>query len=133
GRAGGQELQHLYLPSGELRKRVPQALDDTGGQTGREDRVARRGTPDRVDDRLRSDLLEEVAGGTGLDGAEDLGIAVERREDQHRGRGAEGAECRGGGDAVEAVAEAEVAEHDIGVESPREDDRLLAGRGLADD
>ena len=94
-------------------------------------RPAASGRGERVDDGLGWHVLEEVTGGSRFDGPEDFGVAVEGRKDQHRWWDGERAQGAGSRDTVHALAEAQIAQHDIGAQVTGECDSFLAGCGLA--
>lgn len=77
-------------------------------------------------------IFEEVPSGSGLDGAHDVAIMVVGREDEDS-RGVAAAQRGGDTHAIDAIAEAQIAEHNVGVERSREGDSLRAGLGFADD
>lgn len=87
---------------------------------------------DAFDDHFGRDIFQKVAGGAGFDRAEDLGVAVEGREDEHGRCRVERAKCGGGLDAVDAGSEAEVAQHHVGVKVGGEGDGFFPGGGFAD-
>jgi hypothetical protein len=76
--------------------------------------------------------LEEVGLSSGLQGAEDVLIAVEGGEDDEAGCGVFGADADDGVDAAES-GELEVHEGDVGAEGAMEFDGFEAVAGFADD
>ena len=89
--------------------------------------VPRRGFLDRMQDRGRRDILEQVPRGAGFDRPEDLGIPIKRGENDHGRSGILGAQRGGRLHAVHAGAEAQVAQHDVGVQMRGECHRFFTG------
>lgn len=142
GLAGGDGLGDLAFPLGEGRQHLAggrgplvggglggpldQALRDCGGEDG----FAGRRHPHGAGDLGRGDVLEQVAAGAGREGVDDVGVEVEGRQDQYRGRVGESAQFPGGGDAVHD-RHLEVHQDDVRVQFPGLVDGLAAVAGLA--
>src|SRR5215207_9025956 len=89
--APGHQLQDLDLAGGEgLGGRPAHAADQPGGHRRGQHRLAPGGGPDGREQPLPRGVLEQIAGGPGLDGAQDVGVGVVGGEDQHPGGGEAG-------------------------------------------
>ena len=118
------------------RRRWPgELLDETAGDAGRDQRVARRDHADRGQDVLQRHVLDQEAARAGPQRGVHVIVIVERGEHDDPGRPGPGAPRRdhlGGLDAVHA-GHPDVHDHHVGPGLPGELDRLGAGAGLADD
>src|SRR5690606_21757315 len=80
-----------------------EVADEAPGDARREQGLARRDDPDRVDELGRPGVLEQEAARPGLERVEDVGVGLVGGEDEHPGalqpRGAD--DAPGGGDPVE--------------------------------
>ncbi len=123
-----EQSEHLQLAVGQAHPRCAHDLHDACAQLGSEHESARSRLPDRAHDVVGGDVFEQVAGRPRLDSAQDLGVAVERRQDQHGGGRLLRTQRGGRLHPVHAVAQPQVAQHDVGTQMPREGHRLLAGR-----
>ena len=94
--------------------------------------VAGEGGPDRCRDLFGLRVLEDVAGGTGLEGGGDLVLLDEARHRDDLRLGALGLDSADRGDAVH-VRHQEVHEDDIRREPAGQGDALAAVGRLADD
>jgi hypothetical protein len=99
-----QQLQDVSLARGQLLQLHvaiglggdDEALDQTPGDRGRQEGVARVGCPDRVDQVLGGNRLEQESRGAGAERVVDVLVHVERRQHQHpadRGGGGDPSSC----------------------------------------
>ena len=109
-----------------------QPLEHTSGDRGIEQVLTGGDPPDRVDEVVRADLLQQVASRAGEDRLEQRLVVGERREDEARGPRVQRADVAAGLDAV-ALLQADVEHGDIRVERVHASHRLLGGGRLADD
>ncbi len=114
GQALGEQAQDLDLARRQGGPAGPYAAEQAGGDGRGQDGFAAGGGVDGGGDVLRRGVLEQIAGGPGLDGREDVGVRAVGGEDEHRRGLGESGDAAGGLDAVHAVAHLEVHEHDVG-------------------
>ncbi len=112
--------------------RLPQPLEHPAGQRRVEERLAAADAAHAVDEVGAADLLQDVAGGAGHDGAEQGLVVGERREHQAGDLGVLRADLAADLDAV-AVGQADVEDGDVRARGRDAPVRLLGGAGLADD
>ena len=112
-----------------VRRREPHGATTRSGRV----RADGGGVRDPRDDLRRLGVLEQVAGRAREDGAGDVGIVVVGREDQHGGAARVRSQRRRHPDAVEAGAEAQVAQDHVRVHLTRQPQRLLPGGRGPDD
>src|SRR3954451_17584760 len=139
----GHELEHLELAVGQLRRRDllllvgaagerVELLDELRGHRRADQRLALHHGADRVGDLLDGDLLQQVAGGAGLDRLVEIVLLVGdgQHEDLHRRHRL--GQPPGGLDAADP-GHADVHQQDVGSELLGLGDGVLAVLRLADD
>ena len=89
--------------------------DEAGGDGRAQHAATHRGGEDRGEDVLTREVLEEVAVGAGLYGAQDVPVGVVGRQNHDAGRVGAGGDPTGGLDAIES-GHVQVHEDDIGDE-----------------
>src|SRR5699024_5870975 len=114
--AGGQELDDFALAPSQLRPRIAHGGDGLRRDLRRQVGAALLRLLDRDRDLAGVDVLEQVAGGTGVESRDDLRVEVEGREDEHRRRVRPRPQPLGHLDAVDPLPQSQVAEDDIGIE-----------------
>jgi len=145
GEALGDEAQHAGLAGGErIQGReasgrwgwaAPGELGDEPAGDGRRDQgVAGRHDPHRVEELLGGDVLEQEPAGAGVEGVVDVLVEIERREhqDPRPAVGRRFYDPAGGFDPVE-VGHPDVHDHDVGIALAAESHRRGPVDGEPDD
>src|SRR5262245_51740132 len=84
--AGAELVARAVLSAVRVGRCGSQVLDQLARDRRREQRVAAVDDPDRVERVLAERVVEQEAGGAGAEGAEELFVEVEGREDETRGQ-----------------------------------------------
>jgi hypothetical protein len=128
----GPQLQHLQLALGEgLGGRLAELAAQPGGDLGGEHRLAPGGRPHGPEQLGPRGVLEQVAGGAGLDGADHVAFGVEGGQDQHPDLRVALPQGPDGGHPVQG-GHAQVDQGDVGPDPGDQGQRLQAVAGLAD-